>query len=83
VTQLYVDFPYWPGNVKSYSPDTVDFPYLFRLLGGAKFRWLLSEYPEPMYFDHFGDPCFVKDAKLLCTRDGEEQVRTECLWKNY
>jgi site-specific DNA-adenine methylase len=80
---IYIDLPYWSGNVKTYSPDTVDFPYLFRLLEGAKFRWLLSEYPEPMYFEHFGDPCFVKDVKLLCTRDGEEQIRTECLWKNY
>jgi site-specific DNA-adenine methylase len=81
---VYFDAPYWSGNVKTYSPDTVDFPYLFRLLEKANFRWLLSEYPEPIYFEHFGDPCFVQDVKLLCTRLGDPQVRTECLWKgNY
>jgi hypothetical protein len=80
---VYFDAPYLSGNVKTYSPDTVDFPYLLQLLEKAKFRWLLSEYPESIYFKHLGDPCFVKDVKLLCTRDGEEQVRTECLWKNY
>jgi D12 class N6 adenine-specific DNA methyltransferase len=81
---VYFDLPYLSGRVKTYSPDTVDFHYLFGLLEKAMFRWLLSEYPEKIYFDHFGDPCFVKDVKLLCTRDGEEQIRTECLWKgNY
>ena len=80
---VYFDAPYMSGDVKTYSPDTVDFPHLFRLLENARFRWLLSEYPEAVYFEHFGDPCFVQDVKLLCTRDGEEQMRTECLWKNY
>ena len=80
---VYFDLPYWSGNVKSYGPETVDFPYLFKLLESDRFPWLLSEYPEPIYFEHFGDPCFAKDVKLLCTRDGEEQVRTECLWKNF
>jgi hypothetical protein len=81
---VYFDLPYWSGNVQSYSSSTVDFPYLFRLLEKARFRWLLSEYPEPIYFEHFGDPCFVQEVRLLCTRIGEEQVRTECLWKgNY
>ena len=80
---VYFDLPYWSGNVQTYSKDTVDFPYLFRLLEKARFRWLLSEYPERMFFEHFGDPCFVQEVRLLCTRVGEEQVRTECLWKNY
>jgi site-specific DNA-adenine methylase len=80
---VYFDLPYWSGSVQSYSPETVDYEYLFRLLDKPKFRWLLSEYPEPMYFEHFGDPCFVQEVRLLCTRIGEEQVRTECLWKNY
>jgi hypothetical protein len=80
---VYFDMPYRSGNVQSYSPETVDFPYLFRLLEKANFRWLLSEYPESIYFEHFGDPCFAQEVRLLCTRIGEEQVRTECLWKNY
>jgi hypothetical protein len=80
---VYIDAPYQSGNVQTYSSDTVDFPYLLQLLEKAKFRWLLSEYPESIYFEHFGDPCFVQEVRLLCTRIGEEQVRTECLWKNY
>jgi site-specific DNA-adenine methylase len=80
---VYFDAPYWSGNVHTYSSKTVDFEYLFRLLEKAPFRWLLSEYPERMYFDHFGDPCHVQDVRLLCSRIGEEQIRTECLWKNY
>lgn len=80
---VYFDLPYRSGNVQTYSSDTVDFPYLFRLLEKAKFRWLLSEYPEPIYFERWGDPCYVQEVRLLCTRNGEEQVRTECLWKNY
>ncbi len=80
---VYFDLPYWSGRVLSYSPATVDFPYLFRLLETAKFKWLLSEYPESIYFEHFGDPCFAQEVRLLCTRIGDEQVRTECLWKNF
>ena len=80
---VYIDAPYLSGNVKTYSSDTVDFRYLFGLLEKANFRWLLSEYPESTYFEHFGDPCYVQDVKLLCTRTGKEEVRTECLWKNF
>ncbi len=80
---VYFDLPYLSGNVKTYSPETVDFAYLFRLLESAKFKWLLSEYPESVYFEHFGDPFFVKDVRLLCSVNGEKTVRTECLWKNY
>jgi site-specific DNA-adenine methylase len=80
---VYFDLPYRSGDVKTYSSKTIDFDYLFRLLENARFKWLLSEYPEQIYLDHFGDPCFVQDVKLLCTRDGGEQIRTECLWKNY
>jgi len=80
---VYIDAPYLSGNVKTYSSDTVDFRYLFGLLEKPNFRWLLSEYPESTYFEHFGDPCYVQDVKLLCTRTGKEEVRTECLWKNF
>jgi hypothetical protein len=80
---VYFDLPYLSGRVLSYGPETVDFPYLFKLLAKARFRWLLSEYPEPIYFEKFGDPCFVQEVRLLCTRIGEEQVRTECLWRNF
>jgi hypothetical protein len=51
---VYFDLPYLSGRVQSYSPETVDFPYSFRLLEAAKFRWLLSEYPESILFEHFG-----------------------------
>jgi site-specific DNA-adenine methylase len=80
---VYIDAPYIEGNVRCYTADSLDHRALLRLLEKARFRWLLSEYPHPLYFQHFGDPCHVEDVQLLCVRGASSTTRTECLWKNY
>lgn len=83
---VYLDPPYFEADVRAYKPGTVDFTYMINTLKTAKFRWVLSEFEQPMYLEAFGQPCIKKDVQLASTnkktRDGNER-RIECIWKNF
>ena len=75
------DPPYPNGNVRSYSDATVDYEALVDLLLRARFKWLLCGYAHPVLC-RLGQPFWARDVHLLCIR-GEQEPRTECLWRNF
>jgi len=58
---------------------------MVEMLLQAKFKWVLSEYPHPLYLSTLGEPFWRKDVQLVVKdrKRHEEERRVECLWKNY
>jgi site-specific DNA-adenine methylase len=82
----YVDPPYAAANVHGYGPDDIDHIEMVSILKNARFRWLLSEYYQPIYVEAFGEPIWRKEVQLCSTNfrhDGGKEKRIECLWRNY
>jgi len=82
----YFDPPYLAAKVHGYAPDDIDHIEMVEILKNARFRWLLSEYYQPIYVEAFGLPFWTKDMQLCSTNfrhDGGKEKRIECLWRNY
>jgi site-specific DNA-adenine methylase len=82
----YVDPPYAAAKVHGYGPDDIDHIEMVSILKNARFRWLLSEYYQPIYAEAFGEPIWRKEVQLRSTNfrhDGGKEKRVECLWKNF
>jgi site-specific DNA-adenine methylase len=82
----YLDPPYAAAKVHGYAPDDIDHKEMVEILKNARFRWLLSEYYQPIYVEAFGLPFWTKDMQLCSTNfrhDGGKEKRIECLWRDY
>jgi site-specific DNA-adenine methylase len=78
---VVLDPPYPNGNVRSYTDATVDYESLVDLLLRARFKWILCGYAHPVLC-RLGKPYWARDVNLLCIR-GQQEPRTECLWRNF
>jgi len=82
----YFDPPYLNATVHGYRGDDIDHWELVEKLKNAKYRWMLSEYYQPIYVEAFGQPFWQKQVQLCATNfldDGGKERRVECLWRNY
>jgi len=82
----YLDPPYAAAKVHGYGPGDIDHIEMVSILIKARFRWLLSEYYQPLYVEAFGEPIWRKEVQLCSTNfrhDGGKEKRIECLWRNY
>jgi 16S rRNA G966 N2-methylase RsmD len=61
---VFMDPPYIGAEVRSYKENDIDHEELVRLLKSAKFRWMLTEYPNELYYRELGQPFFVQDVQL-------------------
>jgi hypothetical protein len=77
-----IDAPYLGYDVKSYTAGDLDHKKLIMSLKYAKFRWLLCEYPHPVYLKTFGKPFWSRNVHSRMHPRGDSK-RTECMWKNY
>jgi DNA adenine methylase len=85
---VYLDPPYLGAIVHGYGPKDLDHLEMIAILQAAKFRWLLSEYDQPLYRESFGEPFWRKDVQLRSTNFRKDEThgkarRIECMWKNY
>jgi len=82
---VYLDPPYLECDVRAYDNDTVNHRTMVEMLLQAKFKWVLSEYPHPLYLSTLGEPFWRKDVQLVVKdrKRHNEERRVECLWKNY
>jgi site-specific DNA-adenine methylase len=81
----YFEPPYANCKVGSYRADDLDHEELVEELLKAPYRWLLSEYQNPIY-ERLGEPFWRKEVQLRTTNfrdDGGQGRRVECLWRNY
>jgi site-specific DNA-adenine methylase len=81
----YFDPPYAGCKVGSYRADDINHKEFVEELIRAPYRWLLSEYENPLYA-RFGRPFWRKDVQLRTTNfrhDGGKGRRVECLWRNF
>jgi hypothetical protein len=62
--------------VEAYSDKTIDFPGLVKTLLHAPYRWILSEYENPVYRP-LGEPIRIPTFK------GSGAPAVECLWANF
>lgn len=73
---VFLDPPYMNADVGSaYQPSDINHREMVDLLLKAKFRWMLSEYDQPLYREAFGEPIVQQAA---ATRHGKPTV--ECVW---
>ena len=82
----YLDPPYAAAKVHGYGPGDLDYVEMVSTLKNARFRWMLSEYYQPLYVKAFGEPIWRKEVQLCSTNfrhDGGKEKRIECLWRNY
>lgn len=84
----YIDPPYAAAKVHGYRSNDIDHKEMVAILKNASFRWLLSEYYQPMYVEAFGEPIWRKDVQLCSTNfrnnsDHGRARRVECLWRNF
>ena len=84
----FYDPPYLGAKVHGYGVGDLDHAELVAELKNAKYRWLLSEYHNPLYVDAFGPPFWTKNVQLCSTnflhnRDHGRARRVECLWRNF
>jgi site-specific DNA-adenine methylase len=49
----YFDPPYATSKVHGYSSGDIDHTEMVAILKNANFRWMLSEYNEPLYLEAF------------------------------
>ncbi len=80
---VYLDPPYIGCDVDVYSDKTIDPAEIVALLKRAKFKWILSEYEQPIYIKAFGEPIRIDVQKLLGPKGAANARATECLWKNF
>jgi site-specific DNA-adenine methylase len=81
----YFDPPYANCKTGSYRADDINHEELVEELLKAPYKWLLSEYENPLY-SRLGPPCWRKEVQLRTTNfrdDGGKGRRVECLWRNY
>jgi D12 class N6 adenine-specific DNA methyltransferase len=81
----YIDPPYLNAKVQTYSERTIDYPALVKSLRNACFRWVLSEYEQPIYVEAFGEPAMrikVKRVMTDASKEGRRKSAVECLWTN-
>ena len=79
---VFLDPPYFGCDVRAYS-NSLDFHNLIQILSNAKFKWMLTEYRQPMYTEAFGTPRAEFEVKLGCSRQLNGAPRHECVWTNY
>jgi len=82
----FIDPPYDGADVQPYGENDIDHEELVRLLKAAEFKWMLTEYPNELYYRELGEPFFVKDVQLNAVKfraTGGRDRRLECAWKNY
>lgn len=82
---VYYDPPYANCKVGSYRADDLDHEELVEELLKAPYKWMLSEYQNPIY-ERLGEPFWRKEVQLRTTNfraDGGQGRRVECLWRNY
>jgi DNA adenine methylase len=83
---VYLDPPYFNAKVHGYRFDDINHAEMVEVLTNARFRWILSEYCQPIYTEAFGKPFWQGEVQLRATNfrhDGGNKRRTECLWRNY
>jgi site-specific DNA-adenine methylase len=78
---VYFDPPYFNGDVRAYKPwQLSEYKSFIEFLEQAPFRWMLSEYQEPMYVKAFGKPVYRKS--IPCGQNPKKRIE-ECVWINY
>jgi hypothetical protein len=54
------------------------------ILKAAKFKWVLSEYEQPLYVEAFGQPTRINVQRVMDNADGKKRkAAVERLWKNF
>lgn len=84
---VYLDPPYIDANVKAYSDKTLDHREMVEILKKAKFKWVLSEYEQPLYIEAFGEPALRIPVKRSMGKPnggskGQKEA-VECFWANF
>jgi site-specific DNA-adenine methylase len=80
---VMVDPSYVSGCVSPYTADSVVHCELIDVLKSAPFRWVMTEYLEPLYVAAFGEPIATKEVrnKAISSRvTGGQERRVECIW---
>jgi len=81
---VYLDPPYMDCNVVSYGPDDLNHQEMVAILKEAKFKWVLSEYEQPIYDDAFGEPIRIGVQRTMDNANmAKRKKAVECLWKNF
>ena len=83
---VYLDPPYMHTDVRAYSGAKFDYGEMVGILKDAKFRWVLSEYEQPIYIAAFDEPTriTVQSRMKKGQKPGGSLGRSvECLWKNF
>ncbi len=84
---VYFDPPYKDCDTRSYSAAGIDHEHLVECLVHANYNWILSEYPQPLYFEVFGEPTYQWQVQLAGTNfrmeNGGRRRTVECVWKNF
>ena len=76
----YIDPPYIGVDVGTYKATALSHSKLVEDLEKAKYRWVLSEYANPLYLSRLGEPFYRKEVRKQSAAGQGSQV--ECLWKN-
>ncbi len=83
---VYLDPPYLGADAGAYSEKDFRPKDMIEILQGARFQWILSEYPQGVYYEAFGEPIFRKSVSVtMCNSKDTGGVRlqeVECLWSN-
>jgi site-specific DNA-adenine methylase len=79
----FLDPPYRNAFVHPYRASDVDHEEMVQILMSAKFRWALSEYPDPLYMEAFGPPVWRQERSCAMSINRTTERRVECLWRNY
>lgn len=76
----FLDPPYRNASVHPYSATDVNHEEMVGILLSAKFRWALSEYPDPLYIEAFGAPIWQQERSCAMSVNRRTERRMECLW---
>ena len=84
---IYLDPPYMNANVKAYTDKTLEHREMVEILKSAKFKWILSEYKQPLYIEAFGEPVLRISVKRGMGKPnggskGQKEA-VECFWTNF
>jgi DNA adenine methylase len=84
---VYLDPPYINANVKAYTEKTLDHRQMVEILKNANFKWVLSEYEQPLYIEAFGEPVLRIPVKRGMGKPnggskGQKEA-VECFWTNF
>jgi site-specific DNA-methyltransferase (adenine-specific) len=82
---VFIDYPYIGCDVGAYSAESICPTELIEYLKSAPFKWVLTEYYQPLYVQAFGEPVHQKEAQLRTTNfadTGGQERRIECIWTN-